>query len=79
MNTELIRKLAGEAYENACLELQIADAATWYSDRGPTSERVNEKFAELIVRECARVVNDNNFAGSTLGDRLLFEHFGVKS
>lgn len=37
-----------------------------------------EKFAELIVRECARLVNENDHEGSTLGDRLLFEHFGVK-
>ncbi len=79
MNKELISKLSSQAYEDACVELQFADTATWYSDRGPTQERVNEKFAELIVQECARVVNDNNFAGSTLGDRLLFEHFGIES
>jgi len=79
MNSELIRKLAGEAYVAASLELQFADAATWYSDRVPTSEQVHLKFAELIVRECARVVNDNNFAGSNLGDRLLFDHFGFES
>jgi hypothetical protein len=79
MNSELIRKLAGKAYVAASLELQFADPATWYSDRGPTQDMVNAKLAELIVRECARVVNDNNFAGSTLGDRLLFEHFGVES
>ena len=52
MNAELIRKLSRQAYEDACLELQVADAATWYSDRGPTQEQVNEKFAALIVREC---------------------------
>lgn len=54
MNTELIRKLAGEAYVAASLELQFADAATWYSDRGPTSEQVNLKFAELIIQECCK-------------------------
>lgn len=37
-----------------------------------------EKFAELIVRECAQIVNDNDFAGSTMGNRLLFEHFGIE-
>ena len=37
-----------------------------------------EKFAELIVQECAKIVNDNDFAGSTMGNRLLFEHFGIK-
>ena len=37
-----------------------------------------EKFAELIVRECAKIVNDNDFEGSVVGDGMLFEHFGVK-
>jgi hypothetical protein len=37
-----------------------------------------EKFAELIVRECAQIVNDNEFAGSTTGNQLLFEHFGIE-
>ena len=37
-----------------------------------------EKFAELIVRECANIVNDNYFHGSSVGDRMLFEHFGVE-
>ncbi len=37
-----------------------------------------EKFAELIVRECARIVNDNDCEGSIVGDGMLFEHFGVK-
>ena len=37
-----------------------------------------EKFAELIVRECVQIVNDNDFAGSTTGNRLLFEHFGIE-
>lgn len=37
-----------------------------------------ERLAKLIVLECAQLVNDNNFAGSTLGDRLFFEHFGIK-
>ena len=35
------------------------------------------KFAELIVRECAGIVNENDFEGSSLGDRLFFEHFGL--
>ena len=37
-----------------------------------------KNFAELIVRECASIVNDNNFEGSKLGNHLLFEHFGIK-
>jgi hypothetical protein len=38
---------------------------------------VLERFAELIVRECARIVNDNDCEGSIVGDGMLFEHFGV--
>lgn len=34
-------------------------------------------LVELIVRECARIVDENDFAGSTMGSRLLFDHFGV--
>jgi len=37
-----------------------------------------EKFAELIVRECARIVNENDCEGSIVGDGMLFEHFGVE-
>jgi len=37
-----------------------------------------EKFAELIVRECARIVNDNDCEGSIVGDGMLYEHFGVE-
>jgi hypothetical protein len=36
------------------------------------------KFAELIVRECARIVNENDCEGSIVGDGMLFEHFGVE-
>jgi hypothetical protein len=37
-----------------------------------------KKFAELIVRECARIVNENDCEGSIVGDGMLFEHFGVE-
>ena len=38
----------------------------------------NEKFAELIVRECAEVAGCNgHVSGFTLGD-LIREHFGVE-
>ena len=38
----------------------------------------NEKFAELIVEECAEVAGCNgHVSGFTLGD-LIKEHFGVE-
>jgi hypothetical protein len=36
-----------------------------------------EKFAELIIKECAKVMNDNDFDDSTIGD-CIKEHFGVE-
>jgi hypothetical protein len=37
-----------------------------------------EKFAELIVRKCAKIVNENDCEGSIVGDGMLFDHFGVE-
>ncbi len=37
-----------------------------------------KKFAELLIRECAQIVNDNDCEGSIVGDGMLFEHFGVE-
>lgn len=42
-------------------------------------ERFSEKFAELIVQECAEVAGCNgHVSGFTLGD-LIKQHFGVES
>ena len=84
---ERIKELAGQAYVQACLELQQTDIAHWYSDRGPPSELVNQKFAELIVQECVNIVNamdsirNETFHrkdGSKVetGD-VLKQHFGI--
>ena len=41
-------------------------------------ETVNlEKFAELIVKECAVFVENDDYRGVTLSDRLK-RHFGVE-
>lgn len=34
-------------------------------------------FAELLIRECAKVINDNDY-DSTLGSNLLNKHFRLK-
>jgi hypothetical protein len=47
----------------------------------PALEEFSEKFAELIVRECAEIANDHNseVEGVTLGvGRALKQHFGVE-
>ena len=53
-------------------------------NRGPLYEEdeltniVNQKFAELIVKECAEVAGCNgHVSGFSLGD-LIKEHFGVE-
>jgi hypothetical protein len=61
-----------------------ADLIQWDSlpsgARTPDHESVvkAKKFAELIVRECARIVNENDCEGSIVGDGMLFEYFGVE-
>ena len=45
---------------------------------GNADEECLEKFAELIINECAEVAGCNgHVSGFTLGD-LIKEHFGVK-
>ena len=38
----------------------------------------NEKFAELIVRECMRVVEDYYMDPCSYADEAIKEHFGVE-
>jgi hypothetical protein len=58
-----------EIYKQArCLRMSTNDFAL---------EDWEIKFAEAIVRDCATLVNKNDFEGSKLGDSLLFEHFGL--
>jgi hypothetical protein len=71
MNQDLVDRLAAQAWRYS-LNYDGEEVL-------PQILVFHRKLAELIVIECARVVNDNNFAGSTLGDRLLFEHFGIES
>ena len=56
---------------------ELAEQATSYNNSdGWLFDKA--KFAELIVRECAQIVNDNDCEGSIVGDGMLFEHFGVE-
>ena len=68
---ERIKELLAQAYDQAVPE-------TWTTLSSEQLERVYEKFAELIVRECAEVAGCNgHVSGFTLGD-LIKEHFGVE-
>ena len=63
----------------------------WFSESGDDCEREIKKFAELIVRECARVavfkdsgtvatadVAGHMAAGRSIAASLIKEHFGVE-
>jgi hypothetical protein len=74
---ERIRELAKQAgahFDTRCLAsnpVQYKESVELWDDR-------IEKFAELIVRECAEVAFCNfHVSGGDLGD-LLKEHFGVE-
>ena len=68
---ERIRELAGKALDEAVPE-------TWTTLTAYDLNNFAEKFAELIVKECAEVAGCNSHvSGFTLGD-LIKEHFGVE-
>ena len=61
-----------ELHEQAC-------KLDWeqYPNAIPDGERIQQKFAELIVRECAKVADDNfNKGFCPVGDYIK-QHFGV--
>jgi hypothetical protein len=64
MMNERIKQLLGQAYDEAVPE-------TWTTLSSEQQGRVYEKFAELIVRECASKVTRNEALN-------IFEHFGVE-
>jgi hypothetical protein len=61
---ERIKQLLGQAYDEAVPE-------TWTTLSSEQQGRVYEKFALLIVRECASKVTRNEALN-------IFEHFGVE-
>jgi len=66
MNERIIK-----LYEQAQAEVVDSDCADYY-------KRIQLKFAELIIRECAEVASCNgHVSGFTLGD-LIKERFGVE-
>ena len=70
---ERIKELLAQAYDQAVPE-------TWTTLSSEQLERVYEKFAELIVKECAKVVADavdHREPASTYVGKIK-EHFGVE-
>jgi hypothetical protein len=70
MMNERIRELAGRALDQAVPE-------TWSALTGEQLNRFQEKFAELIVRECADIASINQHQYNAVGEYVL-KHFGVE-
>ena len=57
---------------------ELIDQATFHKDRYALPDEFAEKFAELIVRECAELATkEYNNRGAIHGNDLL-KHFGVE-
>ena len=60
---------------------ELAEQATTYHNGGLGTEIElfdKEKFAELIVRECASVCENSNYEFGTIFTKMIKEHFGVE-
>lgn len=68
---ERIRKLAEQALDYAETNQSAEVQQYWF-------KLYNEKFAELIVRECAEWVNDNLGLVDEEARKDLLRHFGVE-
>jgi hypothetical protein len=69
MNKELIRKMYSEATV-WCEENAIGTPVAW---------EFEEKFAELIVRECAHVAYETTFPnGGVKAMTAIYERFGIE-
>ena len=73
MMNERIRELAEQAGITTNLDTDYFE-----KDINKWIDYYSEKFAELIVRECAEVAGCNgHVSGFTLGD-MIKQHFGVE-
>ena len=62
---ERIKQLLGQAYDEAVPE-------TWTTLSSEQLDRIYDKFAELIVRECAEICLEAN------DHKNILRHFGVE-
>ena len=69
---ERIKQLLGQAYDEAVPE-------TWTTLSSEQLGRVYNKFAELIVQECATVIEKNLFQNIGYNtSRAVKRHFGME-
>ena len=73
---ERIKQLLGQAYDEAVPE-------TWTTLSSEQLGRIYDKFAELIVRECARIAtnphlrDEESYYGNEFA-KAIKKHFGVE-
>ena len=71
---ERIDILFGQALDEAVPE-------TWTTLNANQLDRLKDKFAELIVRECSRIADgwvDNDDNGKNYPSEMIKQHFGVE-
>ena len=71
---EKIKLLAGQALDRVV-------PYTWTRLDYDEIQRLQEYFAELIVRECAQLADDTSISGPPTGytyGNVICEHFGVE-
>jgi hypothetical protein len=75
-----IKLLAARALQLVADEHTNGDESRLNTDSYHVKDLINEKFAELIVRECSQYIEDKfDFCGDEIivAEKLL-EHFGVE-
>ena len=80
---ERIREIALQAgdYTNAVYTVPVRSKTPgkiWEDGHIGWHEQFNEKFAELIVRECASVVDYYHTRNEPISGRNIKQHFGVE-
>jgi len=71
---ERIKQLLGQAHDQAVPE-------TWTTLSSEQLEKVYDKFAELIVRECADIVEETRWMVPPSQEQIarsIKQHFGVE-
>lgn len=55
--SEVVEVLYEEAFDVAYDEMKENNPARYYSEKLPERHHINEKFAELIVKECLNIID----------------------
>ena len=76
MMNERFRQLAEQAGLVKILEEHASEYGGGTFENTPYPEL--EKFAELIVGECASVCENSNYEFGTIFTKMIKEHFGVE-